>query len=46
MHNFLQSTYKQKTIYYTNMEATGWVFEMVSLLGACGFKPHGIFILF
>ena len=28
------------------MEATGWLFKMVSLLGTCGFKLHGIFILF
>ena len=43
---FLQSSLKQKIIYYTSMEATGWLFEMVSLLGVCSFKLHGIFILF
>ena len=45
-YNFLQSTYKQKIVFYTNIEATGWLFKMASLVGACRFKLHGIFILF
>ena len=45
-YNFLQSTYKQKIIFYANIEATGWLLKMVSLVGACRFKLHGIFILF
>ena len=28
------------------MEGTGWLFKMVSLLGAFSFKLHGIFSLF
>ena len=28
------------------MVAIGWPFKMVSLLGACGFKLHAIFIPF
>ena len=33
-------------MYYTNIKDTKLLFEMVSLLGACGFKLHGLFILF
>ena len=28
------------------MEAAGWLFKMMSLLGACAFKLHGIFTRF
>ena len=28
------------------MKATGWLFKMASLLGACGFKLPGIFMIF
>ena len=42
----LKREIKQKIIYYTNMEDTGWLLEMVLLLGVCGFKLHGTFILF
>ena len=45
-YNFLQSSFKQNIIDYNSMEATGWLFKRMSLLGPCGFKLHGIFILF
>ena len=45
-YSFLQSTFKQKIIYYNNMQDAGWLFQMVSLLWAWDYKLHGILIFF
>ena len=43
-YNFLQSTFKLKIIHYTNIEAKGWLLEMISPLEACVFKLYEIFV--